>query len=270
MNGPFLKITWSKLKLEERREVSALHKHRVYEILFLVQGRANYCVEGSLYQLTSGDLLITKPNEAHIWINQNDVETALYEQIVVRFNKEAIESEKREDILSMLDGRELGYCNCYPAALFPDAPWYELLTKLWKNQGQEALTALLWEMCRRYPILTQRGQEPIDPVDRITAYIHENLTHSLNVEQLCKRFYISRAHLYRLFRERLGYSVWDYVVEKRLLLAKALIEGGEHPTTVSEKCGFANYSAFYKAYTTHFGTSPQTNKGTGAKTYVDP
>lgn len=65
MNGPFLKITWSKLKLEE-----------------------------CLYQLTSGDLLITKPNEALIWINQNEVETALYDQIVVRFNKEAIESEK--------------------------------------------------------------------------------------------------------------------------------------------------------------------------------
>ncbi|MBR5868975.1 MAG: helix-turn-helix transcriptional regulator, partial [Clostridia bacterium] len=225
---------------------------------------------GSLYQLTSGDLLITKPNEAHIWINQNSMETALYEQIVVRFNQEAIGEKKREAIVAMLDDRALGRYNRYPAVLFPDAPWYDLLTDLWGNQGQEALTVLLWEMCRCYPTLTQRGQEPTDPVDSITAYIHENLTHTLSVEQICRHFYISRAHLYRLFRERLGYSVWDYVVEKRLLLAKALIEGGEQPTIVSEKCGFANYSAFYKAYTTHFGTSPQANKGTGAKIYVDP
>ena len=54
-----------------------------------------------------------------------------------------------------------------------------------------------------------------------------------------------------------GSSMWAYIKRKRLLLAKELLTGGENPYLVYEKCGFNEYSSFYRAYKAEFGVSPK-------------
>ena len=274
MDAPFIKITPVKRNYQDDKHVASLHKHQVYELYFLIQGRTDYYVEGSFYKLRPGDLLITRPEESHIWINQNG-EGTIYEQVVIRFNPEAIAPEHREAVCAVLEARPFGQHNCYPAAIFPERPWFSYLPELLEGnediaRWQPALTALLQQLCLAYPTLTQKVAQPENLAGRVIAYIHDNLTQPLNMDMLCQKFYISRAHLHRLFRNATGSSVWDYVIEMRLLLAKALLENGEHPTSVWEKSGFNDYSAFYKSYTSRFGVSPQAHKGTGAYTFVDP
>ena len=41
------------------------HMHIYYEFLQLIEGNALYNVEGTEYEISSGDLLITNPNEFH-------------------------------------------------------------------------------------------------------------------------------------------------------------------------------------------------------------
>ena len=50
----------------------------------------------------------------------------------------------------------------------------------------------------------------------------------------------------------------DYVV-----LSKQMMDAGELPTHVYTKCGFNDYSSFYRAYVKYFGTAP-TEKKDGA------
>lgn len=273
MAEPLMRFSWVTADLHGDKAVSNLHKHEVYEMYFLPRGRTDYYVEGTFYKLTSGDMLIVKPEESHIWINRNGKED-IYEQVTIRFNPEAIAPEQREAINAVLSNRPMGQYNCFPASIFPDRPWFSYLQELNKHQKdishwQPALTAMLQEVVNAYPTLQEKVAMPTDLVDRVVAYIHENLTKPLNMDMICQDFYISRTHLHRLFREAIGSSVWDYVLEKRLLLAKALLKSGEAPTAIYEKCGFNDYSSFYKRYVGHFGVPPQAHKSDGAYTYVD-
>ena len=69
--------------------------------------------------------------------------------------------------------------------------------------------------------------------------------------------FISKSQLNRKFRNVTGSTVWEYITAKRLILAKELLVRGEKPTSVYTKCGFNDYTSFYRAYKTKFLHSPK-------------
>jgi transcriptional regulator GlxA family with amidase domain len=91
---------------------------------------------------------------------------------------------------------------------------------------------------------------------RVISYINANLSSALSLDLLGKEFFLSKSHLNRLFKEATGTSVWEYVIRKRLLLARSLIRSGMNAGTAALQAGFCEYSTFYRMYKTHFSNSP--------------
>ena len=89
-----------------------------------------------------------------------------------------------------------------------------------------------------------------------TDYIERHLQEIENVKVLCDALHISRAQLYREFERELSKSPMRYINDLRLERAKNLLKLGEDATRVCERCGFHDYSAFYRAYKKYFGHSP--------------
>ena len=119
------------------------------------------------------------------------------------------------------------------------------------------LTALLNDLYEAYPIMCQYCPQNTDQITAIIAYINNYFTTPLSVEALCREFYISNTRLNQLFRNTTGVPVWKYIMTKRLLYAKLLLESGESPASACVKSGFNDYSPFYRAYKAHFGVSPK-------------
>lgn len=122
------------------------------------------------------------------------------------------------------------------------------------------LSVLLTELMLAYPNISQPSHHRSDQLFAVIAYINSHLSETMSVESLCQRFFISRSQLNRLFRKMTGASVWDYVVAKRLMYAKMLLEAGETPAVACQKCGFNDYSPFYRAYKARYGVSPRLHK----------
>ena len=61
----------------------------------------------------------------------------------------------------------------------------------------------------------------------------------------------------RLFKQETGYTLGQYISQKRLLLAKELILSGEAVKQVCYDCGFKDYSTFSRAYKRLFQESPR-------------
>lgn len=74
---------------------------------------------------------------------------------------------------------------------------------------------------------------------------------------ISEKFYISKSQLNRKFKRITGSTVWEYILTKRLIFAKELLQNGEHPTTVYLKSGFKDYCSFFRAYKIKFGVSPK-------------
>ena len=90
----------------------------------------------------------------------------------------------------------------------------------------------------------------------IIRYLDKHLTEELNIDTLAEKFYVSRFHMMRRFREETGTTIHSYISDHRLLLARNLISQGEAATEVCFKCGFGSYSSFIRAYRKQFNSTP--------------
>ena len=55
----------------------------------------------------------------------------------------------------------------------------------------------------------------------------------------------------------MGITPHSYITQRRLALAKRMLFDGMSPTEVYRRCGYADYSSFYRAFREHYGFSPK-------------
>lgn len=67
---------------------------------------------------------------------------------------------------------------------------------------------------------------------------------------------MSESYLFRLFKKELHQTPQKYIREKRLMLARKMLSEGERSTAVCTRCGFLDYTTFYRNYLAFFGHSP--------------
>ena len=60
----------------------------------------------------------------------------------------------------------------------------------------------------------------------------------------------------RLFHRETGFTIHTYLLQRRLLAARQLIDKGMRATEACYRCGFRSYSSFTRAYNKHFGSTP--------------
>lgn len=235
-----------------------MHIHNNYEIFCFLSGDANYVVEGSIYPLHKGDLVLMRSAEAH---RIRHLSPASYKRIVLNFLPAKPLTPFMQKLLVPFLDRPLGQFNHYPAVLFQNTHFIHYMEQICASHDPEVrasyLTVLLCEISDQFTKLRQAAAvtQPGVYAD-IISYINQHLTESLSLHQISEYFFISESQLNRSFRQLIGSTLWEYVTQKRLFLAKQQIEEGGNPTKIYLDCGFNDYSAFYRAYRSHFGFSP--------------
>ncbi len=94
-------------------------------------------------------------------------------------------------------------------------------------------------------------------LDDVFQYIHSHLSEDLSLEQLEKEFYISRHHLIRLFKQKTGQTVHQYILKARLDLCKSYIEQGYSIIEVYKMGGFGGYNHFFRAFKKEYNMTPK-------------
>ena len=59
------------------------------------------------------------------------------------------------------------------------------------------------------------------------------------------------------FKKNTGYSIHQFIMQKRLIQANSYIKKGLPTMEVSQQCGFGDYSNFVKAFKKKYGLSPK-------------
>ena len=116
------------------------------------------------------------------------------------------------------------------------------------------------QMAARGPSPTVRGAAIME----IRRYIERHIAMpDLGPDHLCKTFGLSRASLYRLF-EPIG-GVTDYIRSRRLRSAFRMLANDRSRTVgeIAYACGFADISAFSRAFRHQFGMSPSEVRDAG-------
>ena len=93
--------------------------------------------------------------------------------------------------------------------------------------------------------------------DRIAAFISMELHNGISLETLCAEFHYSKNHIINVFRSEQGLTPVEYMNHLRLREAESLLEITSDPiSSISEKCGFNNYSHFFRLFKRKHSISP--------------
>lgn len=239
-----------------------VHTHTVAELYYFISGDCTFHIEGSIYKLQPGDLLIMRPTESHYAELKGDQP---YERIIINFNTDMFTAFDPENVLMKpLFQRKSGQKNLYR---LPESDTFfkDLLYSL-KDVPNNELKGLnvqsrLFAVLLKMNELFQANNLDI-PTDKseayaIIRYVNKNLSSPLKLDDIASHFYISKSQLCRIFKLATGSSVWNYITTKRLLAIKKELDEGAHPTSVFQKYGYQDYSTFYRAFVKFFGSSPK-------------
>lgn len=89
-------------------------------------------------------------------------------------------------------------------------------------------------------------------------YINANYCFPLSISYLAKKQYISPSYLYRLFKEHLGISPQEYILNKRLEEGAKYLANHHNIKVrdVANNVGYKSYSTFEKAFKKKYDLSP--------------
>ena len=242
------------------------HYHEFHKLVFLISGSGAYVVEGRRYQLSPGDIVLVGSLSVH---KPEFAPGNLYERIILYISPELLSEYSTEDFsLNDVFSGTQGHV-FRPSSEFRRS-FLSLLLRLESELAGDAPGRVILSRCILMRALVELGREQnregadvpshVPPKDgkilEILRYIDENLTSDISIDDLAGRFYISKYHMMRRFREESGISIHTYLSDKRLLLARDLIKDGASATEACFNCGFKSYSAFSRAYGKFFGVTP--------------
>ena len=235
-----------------------MHTHQTIEVYCFLKGRGVFHIEGSEYPLEPGDVLIMQPAESHYI----DIDCSLsYERIVLNITADYLAPlDPSGYLLQPFFQRPGGKLNLYKSSEFPGgslALWQTMMSPI-GDRHVNLLSGML-PMLNQICLLWQQRREdpqPETPAYRIIRYVNAHLEEPLSLDELSSNFYLSKSQLCRLFKKATGSTLWHYITVKRLAKAQELIAGGAHPTHIYTRCGFNDYSTFYRAYVKAYGAAP--------------
>ena len=236
-----------------------MHTHESYELYYFEEGIGVYRVEGTPYPLESGDILIIRPAEVH-YIEISAAKP--YTRLAIHFNADLLAGiDPDRKLLAPFNNRKIGTFNRYREADFKGDTYKAFIKNLTTDSHDKYLQTitnllpLLNEIAIAFESLGET--ETNNTLDsRIISYINRHIFENITLDDICDKFFISKAHLCRIFKKATASAVVDYITVKRLVNARQLILSGSPPTKVYLQCGFRDYSVFYRAYKKKYGASP--------------
>lgn len=236
-------VTFNYLK---SKSISERELHDYNELLFYIDGEATLHTENYKQKLTPNTLVFIPKGKYHFLSLSNPDN---FTRLKISFDCGALTSQLPSDILvsknlptltlSLLENALIGLKNdnftndFYYGAFLLLASWLSTsATSQVKFDGEDTL------------------------VSNCAKYIENNLSNDLSIAKISESLNFSPSTVSHVFKRQTGISIHNYIVQKRMIYAKKLLET-KSPTQVHLECGYADYSSFYKAYVKMFGKSPK-------------
>lgn len=249
-------------------------RHDFWEFLYVDKGQAEVMADTEGYKLEEGDIIFHKPNEFHsVWANGriapnlivmsfvcNSPAMKFFENKILR-----IETNEEKNILARIIEERL---NAF------DAPLYDpISSKVIKDSaiiGSQQLIKLYLELFlitlirnntyiekkKRLSLVTRQRVED-DLLNRIIAYMKDNVDNNIMIGDLCNEFAVGRIQLKTLFKDKLGTSAMQYFRYLKMERAKDLIREGKYNfTEIAQLLNFSSVNYFSQSFKRIVGMNP--------------
>jgi len=246
------------------------HYHDFNKIIIFINGNVIYNIEGKFYKLKPWDILFVPGNQVHKPIIDPDED---YERIVIWINNAFLQEhgDKENDLLTCFNiAREnkhlirLGENSLNSIKALLNRIEYEIKNKQFGSgiMGNALFVQFMVYVNRLHLHPDKQAVESIEveydeQIQKLIRYINDNLDGDLSISTLASMLYINKYYLMHKFKANTGYSIHNYVNNKRMQKSAEYIKAGMAPSEAAVKCGYNDYSSFVRAFSKMFGSPPK-------------
>ncbi len=240
------------------RLLSRPHFHDCHQIILIVNGQAEVCINGASYRAGRGDIVLFSRHENH----SIRVCSKEYERYVLHVDPSIV--NQRSPVYSILTDRPVGFCN-----VIRIAPYMEDMIGIFKHlvsehEGALALGEEMEQLLVRQLLITifrcaaLRGGIPYDSVvAEVKRRFENSYGEPYTLSQLAKQYNLSISALSHRFRAVTGMPVMEYLLSCRMASAKRMLAGTDTSIgEIVEACGFSDNSNFARTFKRLNGMSP--------------
>lgn len=245
------------------------HTHDFIEIVYILSGKGVQSVDGKTYDVCRGDMLFINYGSVHsfsleegaVYVNICFFPETVGESVITPSNAFSILSltafnemrcESGGGRISFF-GKERAEVEDILSSMYRE---YREKKYSWDTVVDSYFNILITYMLRK----TEAGvaSEETDGVwKELAEYIDENLHSKLTLSALAGKCFYNPSYFSRVFKEKFGMSLVEYVTRKRLSYAvKLLTESELSVDEISEAAGFSDRSGFYHAFSKYIGGAP--------------
>lgn len=245
---------------------AACHWHRDFEVLRAIGGEMDCFVNGERIHLTSGQAVFVNSGRLHYGYSEAgkdcDYRFVVYhpmllgthtpigviiERLIARSNRDWwLLDENTPEGARALECME----NIYQASLEDDA-----LSAL---SYSAMLTQIIYKMSNASDLDVQDSDWDI--IRRMVGFIQTHYSEAVSLAEIAAAGAVCRSRCCSLFRDKLGTTVGQFVMQYRLDKACGLMMQGKPITETAMECGFNSSSYFAEAFKKTYGMTPRAYK----------
>ncbi len=210
--------------------------HSVYIVHFVHKGKGYYIDDTGKYEIGTNQMFIIKPqNICKYYADKNDP----WEYSWIRFDGQLA---KIFDSLSPVQ----------PVSF----TLFEKIKEFTQNDTMAAkfhIVAILFEIISS---ITNRKQSPVDYVFIVKRLIENNYMHDISVKNIAQRLFVSRQYISKLFTEKEGITIQEYIIKVRLETAINFMREGFNISECADSVGYSDMYTFSRIFKKKYGIAP--------------
>lgn len=244
-------------------------QHDFWELVYVDKGELEVSADSINYQLSEGDIIFHQPNEFHTLVGNGVVASnVLVISFVSKskkmdfFKKKIMKLTERERILlgNFLKEAKSVFVNdlgpIYQETKRLSSPLMGAEQMMYLYLQQFLITLVRFELA---PVNSSRSSGILrkhfenKTINQIIAYLEQNISQTIYLDDVCNEFYLSKTYLKRFFKKETGYTVMNYLKILRMEKAKKLIREADMSfTEIAQQISFDSvhyFSTSFKKYT---------------------
>ena len=235
---------------------ASLHWHDDTEIIYAVDGMTRVFVEGKIYTLSPGEIVLVGSKKIHRTLDAGTGGTH-YALIIpntlcknIGFESAAYDLEK-----PIADEKAAELVITIVKEMAEKNEYYQDAVKI-------AVSSLFLYIMRKH----EKGQIPSSEksqkgmhkvVKETIEHIKQNIYKSISVDELAQMFGLSKFYYCREFKKITGYTIVNYINLQKCMKARNLILSSEYKIKeIAQMTGFENMSYFSRTYKKYMGCLP--------------
>ena len=241
-----------------------------YQMLYLLDGEGVFCSDHVKdHPIKAGDIFLLFPNE---WHTYHPLASSRWESYWIGYRGKNMDDRVEHGFLSPEKPvYHVGYCpeiiSLYESAM--------QVAKREEAYSQQSLAGIVNNLigtmyARERNIILSRDQDKVDIINKARLMIRERLESRITIQEIADQLGMGYSNFRKLFKEYSGKSPASYRIDRKLDLAKRMLESEKVSFSyIAEALGFESEAYFSLLFKKKLGCSPSVYRETKLKGYPD-